>query len=531
MVIAITDNRTTPANAGADSTTGWTSNESLSVKTSEPDPKELTGCLAAVVSTETSYAYVDISSTDLSTTSTLVYVWILGKGSMDIQVNGGLTLAISDGTNTAGYLVAGSDVAVFRHNTGQVDWQCMLIDTGNLPASPLDLEGTAASLDLAAVTGIGVGWKTLAKAVGGVANCFVDIVRYGNGGLTITGTETLTVLEDIALLDAGNVDGDAFGIVHDLGGGSFGVQGKLLFGDVTTGNDTLSIQDQTLSFEDFSGIGTDKLGLTWQGGSGIQAFIVDNSTLYCPPSTSAFLTATDTDVESLDITGCNILNFAGTISFCTDATNGPNHDISNNIFNGCGQINPGKTAFQDNTISNPANANGGMLISSITSMTNISGISFVSDGTGHAIEITATGTYTFTNFSYSGFGATGTTNAVVRNNSGGAVTINVAGGGTPTYLNITTSTTTVAVTRTLTLDGIVATSEVRIIDPSDNSELDGIESSGTTFAYNYNYSPATTIHIVVLHIDYVFKRDAYLLLDENRTIPIQQVTDRNYSNP
>jgi len=135
------------------------------------------------------------------------------------------------------------------------------------------------------------------------------------------------------------------------------------------------------------------------------------------------------------MTGCLIQNFDQGISLSADATNAPTHDISGNTFTGCSQINSGKTAFADNTITATTDANGGWIIDSNTSLTNVSGLSFTSDGTGHAIYITATGTYDFTDFTYTGYGATSSTDAVIYNNSGGAVTINVLGGDTPTYRN------------------------------------------------------------------------------------------------
>ena len=86
----------------------------------------------------------------------------------------------------------------------------------------------------------------------------------------------------------------------------------------------------------------------------------------------------------------------------------------------------------------------------------ISGTAFTSGGTGHAIEIDTPGTYTFTANTFSGYAGTdgSTGNECIYNNSGGAVTINVAGGGdTPTIRNGVSATTTVnnAVTIRLTV--------------------------------------------------------------------------------
>lgn len=531
MVINVTDNRILVDEA--DSTTDWSSpvgGEAIELITSDPDPKELSGHLGMAVSTEESEILHTLAAPDDLSAGVLVYIWVLPLGTMDSVANYGVSAVLGDGTNTNKYQVAGAEKAVFRHYSGQPSYQCILIDTGALPTGAA-LRGTFGSFNDAAVTELGANYKTLSKALGGGNNCFTDVIKYGNGGLTIIGTETTDLLTDLSALDASNANGGAYGICRDLGGGVFGVQGKILLGDTGSGNDTLSIEDQTLKFENFSGIGTDKFGIVIQGGTGTQAITFKNSTLFSPVGVGVYLTATETDVNSFDMTGCLIKNFDQSISLCADATNGPNHDISDNSFVACAQINPGKTAFQDNIIDSTANADGGMLIDSGVSMTNISGLDFISDGTGHAIYITHASTYTFTSFSYTGYGADDTTDAVVYNNSGGLVTINLSGGGTPTVRNGSGASTDVNVSRTLTITNLISASEVRIIDPSDNSELDGIESSGTTFPYVYTYTPATTVHIVVLHIDYEYERIPYTLTDSDENFPVQLKDDRVYSNP
>ena len=55
------------------------------------------------------------------------------------------------------------------------------------------------------------------------------------------------------------------------------------------------------------------------------------------------------------------------------------------------------------------------------------GCSFISSGSGHAIEITTPGSYTLVNQQYSGYGANDTDDAVFYNNSGGTVTLSVSG--------------------------------------------------------------------------------------------------------
>lgn len=109
---------------------------------------------------------------------------------------------------------------------------------------------------------------------------------------------------------------------------------------------------------------------------------------------------------------------------------------------------------------------------------------FVSSGDGHAIEITAPGTYTFAGNTFTGYGADGTTDAAIYNNSGGAVTINVAGGGdTPTVRNGTGASTTVNNNVTLTLENVVVGSAIRIELEADGSLVEYRLADATTEAF------------------------------------------------
>jgi len=85
---------------------------------------------------------------------------------------------------------------------------------------------------------------------------------------------------------------------------------------------------------------------------------------------------------------------------------------------------------------------------------------------------------------------------------------------------------------TLELTGIKEGSEVRIYNQADMTELAGVESlSGTTFTYSYEYTSDIDVVIVVFNVDYDPIRLEATLTNENTTIPIQQIFDRNYSNP
>jgi hypothetical protein len=81
---------------------------------------------------------------------------------------------------------------------------------------------------------------------------------------------------------------------------------------------------------------------------------------------------------------------------------------------------------------------------------------------GHAIELTTTGTYSFTGNSFTGYGVDETTDAAIYNNSGGLVTLNLSGGSTPSVRNGAGASTVLNNTVDLTFNGIVSGSRLFI---------------------------------------------------------------------
>lgn len=69
--------------------------------------------------------------------------------------------------------------------------------------------------------------------------------------------------------------------------------------------------------------------------------------------------------------------------------------------------------------------------------TDLTGVNFIQAGSGHAIELTTTGTYNLDGIKFTGYGTTtGANDVPIYNNSGGFVTLNITNGGdTPAYRN------------------------------------------------------------------------------------------------
>jgi hypothetical protein len=164
--------------------------------------------------------------------------------------------------------------------------------------------------------------------------------------------------------------------------------------------------------------------------------------------------------------------------------------------------------------------------------------SFLSDGTGHAIELTTPGTYTFSGNQFSGYAASGDTgNEAIYNNSGGPVTLNIAGGGsTPSVRNGSGASTVVNNNVSVTFTGMKDNTEVRVYEAGTTTEIAGTENatSGSPDNRSFTFSEQASVSVdyVIHNLGYEQIRvNAFSIPTLDATIPIQQRRDRNYLNP
>jgi hypothetical protein len=197
------------------------------------------------------------------------------------------------------------------------------------------------------------------------------------------------------------------------------------------------------------------------------------------------------------------------------------------------------------------NVRGSKITTATPNLITSSVFQFVS-GTGHAIEITTPGTYTFSANSFTGYGAGGTTTAAIYNNSGGLVTLNITNGGsTPTVRNGTGASTNIVNTKVFTVTNIIEGTEVRIFRTSDSVELAGAEIVGASpsglsnvtvstdpdnpgrfrMEYSYGYTSDTNVFIMAVHNSYLILRQNAVLRSTDGSLLISQIADRQYSNP
>lgn len=297
------------------------------------------------------------------------------------------------------------------------------------------------------------------------------------------------------------------------------------------------------------------LGISYAGKSG-DVIKHTNSVITSPTSYYWNINAAATSAATWDFTGLVVVNASVTLRNVTT--------FSGMSFSNCSLVDATACTVTQSKVDIIATAANKFVVSGTSNINNTdfdtTGISagiamtqtatpsvftycnFTGSGTsGHAIEITSPGTYSFTGNKFTGYGGTGgdnltpnsgSTSAAIYNNSGGLVTLQVAGGGdVPSVRNGVGATTDIQASASLTLTGLKSDSEVRAYlgtNPQTATEIAGTESSGTSF--NFAQSAAGQAgYIQIFHVEYqpVFLELTYSGSDQE--IPIQQITDRQYA--
>lgn len=411
-------------------------------------------CMGATAGSANGKGIIFENGLSLDLTDTLVYAWMIIYGAPDTQANGGLNIVLGDGTNRIAFAVAGSDNTPFRYSTARALWYCLVLDTDNIPSVTNAIAGSLGSLDYSSITEVGIACANKASVITGV-NLGMDIARYGADGFTITGGSGGAGDNFQELADAETfATGEGFGLFAELFTDSFEAHGPLTFGDDsgTLSLDFLANNQQVLFRDRGFGVGRNAINVvgngtgttTFQLGDKLGAAGGENGvTIRSLIGVGCSMDLSDSNVDEILFYGSTFDNIDQSFVFSNSA-NAADHEVFACRFINCATVDPGDVAFENNIFVGAADSNGAILIDA-DGTSNWADLTFQSDGTGHAIYITAAGTYDFDNFSYSGYassdGSTG--NEVIYNNSGGAVTINVNGGDTPTVRNGASASTTV----------------------------------------------------------------------------------------
>jgi hypothetical protein len=355
---------------------------------------------------------------------------------------------------------------------------------------------------------------------GNVANLILDAIDHTTTGLSMTGTAGLW--SDFVTADQ-DTQNNKYGVVSAISEIIYcrarlilGTSSSLVFDD---SNFVIVFPQQNLVGASFMGITVDlqhaSTAVAWASGS-LQSPGVVKGDLIVTGTSGAF------DVTNCSLTGLRAVIFT---SGCT---------IVGTSFGQCGLVTQSGAAMQVCSFIEPSGAVG--VLSDDPSL--IEDCSFLSDGTGHAIELTTPGTYTFSGNQFSGYAASGDTgNEAIYNNSGGPVTLNIAGGGsTPSVRNGSGASTVVNNNVSVTFTGMKDNTEVRVYEAGTTTEIAGTENatSGSPDNRSFTFSEQASVSVdyVIHNLGYEQIRvNAFSIPTLDATIPIQQRRDRNYLNP
>lgn len=433
-------------------------------------------------------------TTTFDLTGKHLYHWrqIVTAGNMLTKANRGVSIGLTNtsttsnttwsSTNFKQWYLDGSDTVKAAEG-----WKCYVLDPASTP------DASAGTLTLSSVKNIGFLCRQNSGVTTTVSNQFVDAVRAGTGltATTSAGGDVITMADVYA---ADSTTANMWGIVTQSAGVYYGA-GKINIG--------ASGQANVCNFTDDSQV------LIWRNFPVAAGFyewnIVGNATYATTVQLTGWVIRGQAG-RQWKITcgaggvfkgyGCAFANLGSAALSAASVLDGCSIDASGTIeangatITGC--------AFSDQAATQ-------IKVDSPAELATITNNTFNSDGTGHAIEITATGSYdledlTFTDYAGSN-GSTGN-EAIFVNVASGSVTLNVIGGNTPSYrtagATVTLVSGTVTVTLTVTdtagapIQGAQALVSAAAGGPFPNQASVTISNSGTTATVTHNGHPFST---------------------------------------
>ena len=459
-----------------------------------------------------------------------VFGWIYAAtpGICDTIANHGGYMAIGTSTgNFNKYAMFGNDT---RPEGGNKPWVVRYSTATPSPGAQVGTPG-------ATPTFFGGGLNTTATAK--AANLGLDAYRYGTGAYITAGDgATPATLAGFATQDEATAN--KWGILFRQEG-AYKWQGRFAIGQDNTGTATAAHYDDTESAAVF-------ILDTLHSQTDFTQWIIDHaSTVFnCSNKTFFSLGANNPGKVVINNASASSTGWAT----CTWNDYGTIQGHVNVPYVGCSfnrgdQIDQNGGSFSDGTI-NSTTATAAMLGSNPALITSMH---FISDGSSHGYECDTTGTFAWdgnTDENYTGTrgsnpaAATGSTNAMFYNNSGGLITLNVGTGGqSPSVRNGASATTVVNNTISWTISELPTGAELTITDTAATpNELFHVESTATgTEVYSFDAADAGNSVVVLVVANPATDGDLEPF-DTDQTLPAANATlsidldnDRVYSNP
>ena len=263
-------------------------------------------------------------------------------------------------------------------------------------------------------------------------NVMMDAIDYFDSGtgLTIirgTGLDPRATFSAFLTFDEGTV-GNRFGIIRSVEGILY-VQGVLTIGSGTR-TDFID-SSETLVFPD-ARCAAGWCGIDFDLTNALTNIIIDDC-VFIGRGDAGGTSDTRPDYHAInalaqcDITSCTFRNFRTVI--WTNPCN-----IIDCVFDGGDSVTQGAATMTGCVFKNGTHGDGAAHLIADKPQ-KVTGCEFIFKD-GHGVELTASGTFAWDDNIFTGlYGADGSTDAMIYNNSGGLVTLNVSGGTSPTIRN------------------------------------------------------------------------------------------------
>jgi hypothetical protein len=504
--------------SACDATTGWSGTNTVDSEFY----KQGTAALSAILRTVGLNTRQFTWSGNLQNTHLRLWFSYAAPGAINTLANGGIRLTVVTSGGTGYWYVGGSD-------TYGGGWTLLTVDTSRAFDS--------GSANLAAVTAVGF-TLNLISAPRNATNTWYDYLVYGNG-MTVTGG---TSGDAVKMSDIYGVDNSTgYGAVQRANSVYFtstnltlGTASNIYFEDA---NQIIVFEDQPVNSDLYKILAT---------GSGTTSFKLSNSVIKSASTNTRFdLLLGDANINTLVFAGNSVVNAdqvrfksgqtVDTVVFQNCADIAPTGaTLTGCTFSACGAVTLGASTLTGCSFLGSTAASALLAGSSVAGVTDTE---FVSSGTGHAIQITAAGSYTFDGLTFSGYaasnGSTGNETVYV-NVASGSVTIN--SDSAISYRTAGATVTVVAGQKTLTVTGVVPGSDVVIYDAAvtpDGNANNVLQTSdaiaGTSATYSYTYAANTFVDVGVFRSGYVpFYVRNFLLPNSDQALPVAQRVDINY---
>lgn len=455
--------------------------------------------------------------------------FIISAGNMETKAGKGVTIGLTNtstvsttawsSTNYKQWYLDGKDTLPISPG-----WQCYVLD----PTKAAD--ASAGTLTLTTVKNVGYVCRQVSGVTTTLSNQFVDAIRMGTG-LTATASSAGDTISFASLYDQDKLTANAWGVITANAGIYYGAA-KMTIGSI--------VQTNTCLFKDTNAV------LVWRN------FLVAD-TLYEFNLLGAALFKTTFQLGNKDGSdstsdGCVVRGqgtavwnitceansgfkaYASSLSRCRAATLSATSELRDTAVSASGTFDVNGATIANCTFS--AHTATQLKVDSTAEMSVVTDSAFSSAGTGHAIELTVAGTYSFAGLKFAGYAASnGSTGneAVYVNVASGSVTVNVSGGGTTPTIRTAGAAVTVNNSIALTLTGLVSGSDIVILDAGTTTERVNVDAnSGST--YVYSFSTGGNVDICVYLAGYVpFSIRNLTLPTANASVPVSQVLDRNYT--